>query len=235
MAIIDETTEGQEEGFPTNVRRLNRHIERIGGRAYVLSNWAAHLHSRPSGSDFKYLWIFNSSRGEISMYRVTDGDFKVSARGSEALKYLKVLKNTGQINQVTSQEESAVEREMARRAQESMDSLESHIDSMKTVSDREIDAALAAYLHENLVRPYLERLSQVERGALPFGWRFQPDSPFDRERQIKSYLWNLVGSKVTVDSAERYIESLGMTPDDNQTVEFAFNDLMYKLSAQYLR
>ena len=176
----------------------------IGGRKYVLSTDGGPLGDReddadqpevgeggariiqtPQATKWRYLWVYDTEKQIVAMWRATDGNEKVWGPARSEMQSIVKLDRKGQLNRVTTSECRKVESHMRGMEQETAESLKAIIEDSKGAREHQIDK-LVRGLFEKL-RPNLEReLDAVRQGAIPMG--FKPFSPENVERQAQTFV-----------------------------------------------
>ena len=176
----------------------------IGGRKYALSTDGGPLGDReedddqpevgeggaqliqgPAGTKWRYLWVYDTEKQVVAMWRATDGNEKVWGSARSEMQTILKLDKKGQLNRVTTAECRKVEAHMQDLASDLLESMKRIIEDSKDDRGRGIDKAIKG-LFEKL-RPTLEReLDAVRQGATPMG--FKPFSPENVERQAMTFV-----------------------------------------------
>jgi hypothetical protein len=229
----------------------------IRGRKYVLSTHSGNLAGDlletpeeesseggarvfrgPVADPWKYLWVHDTEKRIVAMWRVTDGNSKEWGDHGHFTHLMVELSKKNQLNRVTHAEFLDVEREMNAREEENIRSLEQWVEDNKTDTQRQVDELVQEYF-DTRVRPAMDRaLADIEAGATPFGFRANPDSPFTIERQAKSYATgNLYQKLFTLDQINAYVESRGVNLEsiDIQATEWAQGDVWLAYARSALR
>lgn len=233
------------------VRRLPSLL--IHGRKYVLSDyWPMMDMGEPTeggaklidtgGNRWRYLWVFDTDRKTLVMWRVSDGDEKVHERMSGINPDIVVLDKKGQLNRVTHEEFVVVEREMSRRQEEAVRQLKELAAEIATDLEKEAYKVLEKHYEQN-VKPQIERgLENVERGAIPFGFKVNPAILEYRSAKDQAQMFVVLQAlgKFTQEEAYRIVsKAVGFDayepPEggDNQAVQWAYNDLIEKIYDEF--
>lgn len=223
-------------------------VEVIGGRRYVLSTdggplgdsedptsgWlgdARLIQTPPHSNKWRFLWIYDTEKKFVSMFRVADGNEKVSGAATHFTAQILRLEKKGQLNRVTHLEFQVVEREMLRRQERVEADIQQIIDAHKTEYQRKIDKFSAEYF-EKVVVPRIERaLNGIQQGAIPFGFQpFGHNVPDDMERQKATYvIGQVLRQELTEPKLGAYLAHHGINPndpnEDSQAVYWAIGDL----------
>lgn len=226
----------------------------IGGRKYALSTdggpfgdredddlmeespLGARLIRPPSGSNkWRYLWVLNTDRKNVVMWRVSDGDEKLedSARSQQAR--IVALEKKGQLNRVTDSEFRKVDAEMRRRGADLLKSLQDGLEASKDEATRLHDRLVGEFYESKVLPTLLRELRAVREGAVPIG--FRPHGPAlegDEEwllRQRSSHvLGNVLRRLMPVEAVEKWLVSEGFDLGlvDIQATEWAVQDVYDK-------
>lgn len=172
----------------------------IGGRRYVLSDYfpmmgqltdmtAARLID-VGGNRFRYLWIYDTERRMLRMWRASDGDDKFDDRASSHTHLIYTLEKKGQLNRVDHQEHQTIERYMSRKADDTLRRLQELAEEATTEWDHEVRRILRDYYERELKPEIKRRLREVESGVVPFGFRPNPNILQHRteEEQLRQYV-----------------------------------------------
>jgi hypothetical protein len=227
----------------------------IHGRKYVLSDWWAHGASvedmanpdaggarliDTGGNRYRYLWVFDTERKVIAMWRHSDGDEKYNSRESSSMQEIYTLEKKGQLNRVTHDEYLQVEREMQRRADEALKSLKQWAQENQSDLEKQAGEILDAWFKRN-VQPSLERrITDLDRGVKPLGYKYRPESPRSDRTQAVHFLLGKALDGFTQDQAYRVVEKVvGYDPYDPpegvdpQSVQWAYGDFIERVYEQF--
>ena len=156
----------------------------IGGRKYVLSDYwmmSEDLLGPPSpggaklidtgGSRFRYLWLYDTDKQVVAMWRASDGDEKAHDRVSHFTSQIYILEKRKQLNRVTHAEFQEVSRFMAHRADETLRSMKKLIEETATDWDRQVAAILDSWFKKEIKPDLDRRISELKSGVIPFGFK----------------------------------------------------------------
>jgi hypothetical protein len=222
----------------------NTHTETVAGTKYVLSTHSGSLAGDTaeepevggpgareirvrSGPQWKYLWVYDTDKQEVSMWRVTDGNLKEVGGAREYAGLIRALDKKNEINRVTHQEYNKIEREMSRREDENARALEQWVEELKTDTQRKVDDLVREYFDRE-VRPAMDRaLSDVERGVTPLGFKADPEGS-SVERQAKAFVTGKLYDKLlNLDRVDAYVARKGidLKSIDIQATQWARDDV----------
>ena len=168
----------------------------------------------PSGNKWRYLWVYNTDRQDLTMWRASDGDEKFynSARSETSL--IVRLEKKGQLNRVSNQEYRKIEKAMQRQYEETLRHLEETVENLKDDFQREVDHHVWDYYNRSF-KPKIEKaVAEVRAGATPFG--FKPFGPpgEDKTRQKITYVASRALEDFTAEKVEAYLRRKGVDVDN---------------------
>lgn len=230
-------------------------VETIHGRKYVLSDWwpmGIGMEGMASpegeaggaklidlgGNRFRYLWVFDTDRKVLTMWRYRDGDEKYSSRESSAMHDIFTLEKKKQLNRVTHEEFQQVEREMSKRADDTLKSLKQWAQENQSDLEKQAAEILREWFNRN-IRPSVERkFDELDKGVLPFGFKVNPALLQHRSEKRQARQWLLTKALEGFDQATAYkIVSKAVGYDaydppnggDAQAVQWAWADFIDKV------
>jgi hypothetical protein len=225
--------------------------ETIGGRKYVLSTdggplgdldepeyespFGGKVIRGPVGNKWKYLWVYDTERQVLAMWRVTDGNEKVYEPAKSGVYHVLKLDKKGQLNRVTTADFRRVEAEMRRREDDTLDALKETIEAAKGEADRELDRLVNEYFKTE-VRPFIERaISAVESGVIPIGFKpFGPAADGDEKAKHRQMVTHVMGQVLKDRFNDRKVKvhllrkGFNFSSVDIQAVEWAIHDVQDK-------
>lgn len=241
---------------PMNQKRPKSPAVLIHGRKYSLSNYWPMMSDveemapeggggarliNVGGGRFRYLWVYDTDRKIVAMWRYSDGDEKVHERDSTAKHHIYALEKKGQLNRVTHDEFVAVEREMSRRQDDTIRALKKTIEENATEWDHRVKDILKKWFDDR-VRPEMDRkIAEFEKGVLPFGFKSVVDDPRTRERQARGFIMSQVLTVFSEARAYQHVtDEVGFDayepPDgDQQAVQWEYHNQVQELGEEYLR
>ena len=183
---------------------------------------------------FSFLWVYDTDRRTVTMWRVSDGDEKAHGPASSYSTAMHRLVKKNQLNRVTNQEFRTIERWMHRRYENTLQDLKRIIEENKVEWDHRAKE-LVQRLFDQEFRPEIERrLREVDRGVTPFGFKVNKSileykTP---EQQARQFVINWVLKDFTERAAYEYVEkATGIDPynppnGDIQAVQWAFHEVL---------
>lgn len=230
----------------------NPHFIKIKGVKYHLSDdggplgspedhaeWAgdARVIIGPGSGKFKYLWVLDTDREIVAMWRAHDGNEKTRQRASSMSAKLVRLDKRSQLNRVDHATFLIIERAMEHEARENEAALKKYISDNESDMQKLVNQLTQQYFDEEVLPDIENALAAVEGGAIPFG--FKPYAPDNLERQKKtSVMSRIMAKKFTVPLVEKYLATKGIDLEapgvDIQAAEWAVNDVMYASYDKYL-
>lgn len=230
----------------------------IQGRKYLLSDYGGPLGSladdeeqplggarliNVGGHRFRYLWVCDTEKGFLGMWRHSDGDDKLYERANSVAYHIHKLEGKGQLNRVDHQEMVKVERFMKQRADENLKALKEYAEEIASSFEKHSFKILQDWFDGN-VRPNLERkLDEVARGLIPFGFRVNESllDFKDKTDQARTFVVTKALEGFNQDKAYQVVsDALGIDayepPNGGiQDVQWAWSDVIDKVHEQYLR
>lgn len=216
----------------------------IGGERYVLSDQfpfledmvddqpegaGAMLHDMGGPTDkFRFLWVINTDHNVVAMWQIHEGNEKVYGPVRSFSRNIIKLDAMGQMNRVDTAEFMAIEREMHRRADDTLQSLQSWVKENESEHQKHTNRLAQAY-YDKVVAPKVEDAIQaVEAGAVPLGFKFFGGTEDDRQTQMQVHAIHLVLTRyLTEPLVENYMRQHGLDPEagDIQASQWAVQDI----------
>lgn len=228
-----------------------RHLITIAGRKYVLSDYSAMggpedleqlqggarvivgpLH----GSKWKYLWVYDTERQIVAMWRVTDGNEKYWGSARSAGPLIAKLEKKRHLNRIEHDEFLKIKREMDKRADDNERAMLQTIRDNESEFDKRVNQLVEQYF-DRKVRPEIERVvSSIHGGVTPLG--FRPYSPDNLERQKTVHVMGQVFERVfSFELLEKYLDEQGISlnsPSEVQQVDWARSEIMQRAYDEFL-
>lgn len=234
----------------------NTHTVLIAGTKYVLStHWpgvfgdlteeireeegGARIIRQDDMDPWKYLWVYDTEKQTLAMWRVSDGNNKEwgSARSSTAARTILLLDKKGQLNRVDHTQFQRISSEMDKLEREHEESLERWVEETKDDFQRRVDVLVREYF-DKVVRPVMDRaVASVESGAVPIGFK-RTEGGFPVERQMKSYVTSRIYNDLfSLDKIDEYVQSRGvdLNSGDIQATQWAQGDVWMEYARSVLR
>lgn len=231
-----------------------QHTIEIGGKKYALSpdggplgnpddegpEWSggARLVRGPSHGEFKYLWVYDTDKQIVAMWRAHDGNEKVFDRAQHQMARIVRLDKKRQINRVSTAEFHKIEAAMRKRAADNERGLREWVEREKTRFQRDVDARTQEFF-DRQVAPRLDRaIADIDSGLTPLGFKpHNVDLPV-RRQMIAFVMGRIFKQDFTPEKVERYLKEHGLDPDaperDNQAAYWAIGDVQEKAFEKYL-
>lgn len=233
----------------------NNHFIKIKGAKYYLSDdggplgspdaftnygeGGARLILGPEMGKFKYLWVYDTDRQIVVMWRAHDGNEKVNERASGMASKIKHLEKRRQMNRVDHSTYLIIDRQMKVNEQANLEALkawnkELESDFQKTVNERSQE------YFDRMVRPDIDRaVAAVASGVVPIGYKAFDDNPANQTRYMTTNaISKILSRNFTEEKVSNYLRSKGIDVDapnvDNQAVYWAVNEIVENTYAQYL-
>jgi len=192
----------------------------------------ARLIKLPSGNKWKYLWVYDTERKMVAMWRATDGNEKVYGRANQMSAKIVQLDRKGQINRVDNKTFRRIERFMRKLADKVLKSLQDSIEENKDDWTREIEVQVRYYF-DKFIRRDLERaIDNVRRGVFPFDFKVDPSMSdlWTPERQAISHIMAKLtgrGSEFSYDKVWKYLTDQGLDVENQpQEIDWAIKDVV---------
>lgn len=195
------------------------------------------------GSRFRYLWAYDTEKGYLAMYRVSDGDEKFHERANSFANYIYALEKKGQLNRVTHEDFVLIERYMRDRQEETIKNLKHYLDEQATDYDRQVKSILEKWFNDHVI-PVIERkLDQVKQGVIPLGFKVNDRilQHKTKEEQAKSFVIGEALKVFTMEKAYEVVsEALGLDAHepgegrDNQAPQWSWSDIVGEAYDRFL-
>ena len=244
---------GEVVPFFPRPRNTGTHVITIGGEKYVLStHWPGVFgdiseQSKETGgvnvirqddmNPWKYLWVYDTEKQILAMWRVMDGNEKEWGSARTAARTIVFLERKGQLNRVDNAQFRRIQVEMARRERENEAALEKWIEESKDNFQREVDGLVREYFNK-VVRPVADRaVANVEAGVIPIGFK-AIEGGFPVQRQMKSHVLSRIYNDLfNLDRIDEYVQSRGvdLNSGDIQATQWAQGDVWTEYARSVLR
>jgi hypothetical protein len=224
----------------------------IGGRKYALSTDGGPLGDReddedvgwfgdtgariirppPGTNKWRYLWAYDTNRQMLTMWRVSDGSEKLHDSAHSQQGRIVALEKKGQLNRVTSAEYTAIEKEMRRREDDTMQAMKESLAAAKTDAQKRLDVLVAQYYDEQILPRLTRALDAVHAGVVPLGFKPFGDAadgdPASLLRQRCTYVMGQVFQReMTVERVEEWLteQDFPFSLVDPQDIDWAIDDV----------
>lgn len=186
------------------------------------------------GNRFRYLWVYDTERGRLAMWRASDGDNKFDDRASSSTHYIYTLEKKGQLNRVTHAEYVEVERFMESRYEDTLKSLKEHLEEVATDWDKTVKTILENWFTSKIEPVIKRRLGELASGVIPFGFKVNENilAHKSAEEQAKTFIVSdsLKGftqaKAYEIVSKEAGYDAYEPPQGDSQAVQWAWSDLV---------
>lgn len=179
--------------------------------------------------NWKYLWVYDTDRQYVTMWRVHDGNEKMHQSARSMASQLIKLDRKGQLNRVEHNEYLAIERALRKVEQEHNKSLAKWVEDTKDDFQREVDREVKLFFDRN-IEPQIERaMAEIDEGVTPFGFR-QRNVPRQIDEQMKIFsIGRILDREFTVKQMEDLLRTRGVDIDnpmhDVQATYWAVNEI----------
>lgn len=190
----------------------------------------------PGANKWKYLWVYDTDRKTLTMWRVSDGDEKYHSVASNT-SLIVSLDKKGQLNRVDHQGFAFVDKAMRKLYADNLKALQDYWEREKGDWQRVVDQEVREY-YERFVEPKVEdAVVSVRSGVIPLG--FKAYRPEDKERQMVVHVvTKILMSDLTEDKLLSYLEKKGLDPEapgkDIQAVQWAIDDMKDSVVRSYI-
>lgn len=224
-----------------------KHTIKINGNTYALSDYAGSMlsdygdddedsggaqiirgpaHSQP----YRYLWIYDSDRGDLGMFRVTDGSEKVWGRAYRMVREIMLLDRKGELNRVSNAEALSITRAMRKKEDEASSDLKSWAKELETDYQRFVNQVAADVFEAEIVPEIERRVAEVNQGVVPFGFQVVEsllNHGKSAEEQARGHVVTQALEGFTTEMIDDEIRRRGVDPDegDIQASYWALNDI----------
>ena len=240
--------------FPGAERRKPRVPQyKIGGRKYNLSTDGGAMGDLaeelvqddriirgPVRNKWKYLWVVDTDKGFVSMWRVHDGNEKAGGRASHFMRDLAKLDKRGELNQVGNREFRIIEKHFRRIEQEHNRSLEEYARSLGGDYQARVNEIAQEFFDKKIKRGLERALRDMRRGVIPLGFKLNDRIlDFEDERaQMRSHIISEHMREFTSQAIEKYMEQEhGIDPHaegvDWQAAHWAWGDVSQDMWRRY--
>lgn len=230
----------------------------IHGRRYVLSDYwpmgagvsedmapegggGARLITGP-GNRWRYLWLYDTERQILAMWRHSDGNEKFHDKVREHAHNVYTLEKKGQLNRVTREEFVTVEREMRKREDDTIKALQKSVAESATDWDRKVNEILDTWFSRNVEPSLNRRLAELDKGVTPLGFKVNPallEHGKNAEQQARQ--WLVTKSLEGFDQSAAYdvvskvvgFDAYNPPEGDPQAVQWAWGDFLERVFEKY--
>jgi len=237
--------------FPEVKRPVsNTHFYPLHGKKYVLSDDPGNMVAEVSGEEdpeggatlietthpqpYRFLWAYDMDKGDVLMWRVTDGVLKVVGPAYRFEYKLLQLDRLGELNRIPHAEVNLIGREMFRIEDKHLESLKQHIEESKDDFQKQVDRITKQVFDEEILPSIKKSLSDLKRGVVPFGFKVNERmlSHKDAESQMRHHVVQEALKPFKARLVEKRLRSEGLDPDapgvDNQAAYWAVHDVIGK-------
>jgi hypothetical protein len=225
-----------------------KHSIKINGNTYALSDYAGAALSIPDdegegdsegarlirgpahGQPYRYLWVYDSDRGDLGMFRVTDGSEKVWGKADRMVREIMLLDRKGELNRVSNAEARSITRAMRKKEDDAVRDLRSWAKELETDYQQFVNQ-VAADVFESEIVPEIEgRMADLRSGVVPFGFQVNENliqHGKDMASQMQGHVLNQVLEKFTTAMIDDEVRRRGRDPEseDIQASYWALGDI----------
>lgn len=219
------------------IRLPNRKTLKIDGKTYVLSKKSFMLPE----ADRYYLWALDVNKRTLTMWRVSDGEEKLSNPMASHVSQIRVLDQRGELNRVSHQEFLKIERWMRRKNDKVLKTLQKSIRDNESQAERDFRWVATQYWNQIIVQFFREALIRYE-GVTPIDFKYRPQLRKSREEQLASHWLSKVINKYWQEDKIFQYAKKRNTPSRPLNLEglgaqdpyFIMSDLQYELTDETL-
>jgi len=188
---------------------------------------------------YRYLWVYNTDKPFVAMYRYSDGDEKLAGKPSLYMRDLQKVRDRGQLNRVTNSEFRAIERWSRGRQKEVLRDLERTIEENKTNLERQVGDLVQKWFDSEFLPRIRKGWQQIERGSLPHGFEVNERILKYRseEDQAKMYVANEVLKDFDLKAVDRFVEhefqGLNFETLDNQFTYWIWHEVRDRFNNKF--
>ena len=249
--------------FPSRQPRAPKHSITLGGTKYALSSdggplgdmldepWEeghdgegpkviqAPVSSRPV--PYRFLWAYDTERGDVGMWRVTDGNEKVYGGADNFRGKLVKLDGIGELNRVTTAEMRTIEREMRKKEDEHTRMLQDWVKDHEDDYQRFVNQVAQEVFDRDIAPAIERRLSELKKGVIPFGFKVIESilEHEDEQAQMRGHVISGETARFTPDLVEAEIRRRNVDPEaeghDNQAAHWAIGDIVTEAWRRFKR
>ena len=223
-----------------------KHPIKINGNTYALSDYAGSMLSSPDddgdgegarlirgpahSQPYRYLWIFDSDRGDLGMFRVTDGSEKVWGKADRMVREIMLLDRKGELNRVSTSEARSITRAMRKKEDNALSELKEWSKELETDYQQFVNQVAADVFNAEIAPEIRRRLAEVNQGVVPFGFKVVEgllNIGKSAEEQMQGHVVSQVLDGFTTKMIDAEVRRRGVDPDgeDIQASYWALNDI----------
>lgn len=192
----------------------------------------------PMSNKWKYLWALNVDRKTLCMWRASDGNEKHYGSSNDDGVLIAKLDQKKQLNRVSDEQFRRIEAYMEEQARDNLASLRKFVEENESNYQKQVNTLAQEFFHKRIEPTLVRKIEEARKGVLPFGFKFNPSIPRDKEHQAIVYLiGDLTGKELTPEKVDDYLRSKGLDVDNNdgQASYWAVNDIRDALYDKYVR
>jgi len=229
----------------------------IGGRKYNLSTGAGPMgdlaEEEPEGmlgggqvlrgpvsNKWKFLWVVDTDKEYVTMWRVTDGNEKSAGRTSHFMQELVKLDRKGQLNHVSNREYRIIEKHFRRIEGDHARSLKEWARSLGGGYQERVNKIAQDFFDGEFKRDLERRLRDMKRGVIPLGFELNERLlVHENERaQMQGHIISETLKGYTVKALEKHMrDKHGLDPEDvnvdGQAAHWALHDVLDDMWRRY--
>jgi hypothetical protein len=186
---------------------------------------------------WRFLWVLDTDRKLVTMWRISDGSEKVSAPASTHTHEIVMLEKRGQLNRVNHSEFDQIDRFMLQQYDTQLAALKQYLAEQASDEEKKLPPLLQEYFKKAIAPEFVKRMKRWESGAHPLGFKPLQNSGLGPKRQLASWTINEVMKTLwTLDKVESFLKNRGVELGllGNQDVYFAMSDVWYDLADSIL-
>lgn len=187
------------------------------------------------GNPWRYLWVVDIDHNDVTCWRVSDGDEKAGGSANTYRRQLEQLARKGQLNEVDGSTYRALQREMEKRYQDTMEALRESIEESKTNLDRRLDGLAEQYYKVYLQFDVKRFIRDVERSVrdgvptlIPMGFKDYEGDGITVRKVIRFGVYDMLHKPNVMSDFEEFIVDEGFDIDavHPQDVQWALEEVL---------
>lgn len=181
----------------------------------------------PAGNKWKYLWVYDTDKRILAMWRVSDGNEKLQGSANTYQHYIFRLEKKGQLNRVSNAEYRKIDTLMQRQADQVQDAMLREVEEGKSGEIREVDLLVREFFDKYVASKIQAALRGIAQGATPLGFKPFGD-PEDLLRQKSSFIFGqIVQREMSIPKVVDYLRDKGVDVEEaGQWIDFAVQDVI---------
>ncbi len=188
---------------------------------------------------WRFVWLLNTDKQQVSVYRVTDGDLRAEGPARTFTRALARLDAKGQINRVDGNTERRLAQHFEKIADEHAARLEAWIEAGKDEFQRNVDRLVREFFDRKIAPKIKDVLEDLDEGVHPFGFEFNDKIVHwkDEAAQKRMFVVSREMEKFNLPAIDAYLRSKGLNLEapgmDSQAAYWAMHDVIQDAYRQF--